>query len=196
MAKHTPVLEFTAQGPTVVALNDLFAKLISDPSPHPEIAPIVVFMAFAIESYLNSLGSRHIVIWDDLEKLPWKTKIILLHDKAGKSLNWGESPLQFVKEVFELRDKLAHGKPEIMRGPSFADKSNAEAYAAAMGLDPELRDKHTPKWYLKLNREWAMRSLEKHKATMNYLAHLFSLPENDYLMLATGRIKTDDSSNA
>src|SRR6185436_15567452 len=103
------------------------------------LSPIVVFLAFSIESYLNSLGARAIPFWDEIERLPWKSKVGVLHTTAGRDPDWGKEPLQFATEVFRLRDKLAHGKPERVLGPKRPDDPESEKLLA--------EDVFTPDWY-------------------------------------------------
>jgi hypothetical protein len=95
----------------------MYGQLERGGSSRIELTPIVVFLAFSIESYLNSIGARKLNIWEELERLSWRKKIAILHKTAGRTLEWGKEPLQFATEVFALRDRLAHGKPERIVGP-------------------------------------------------------------------------------
>ena len=63
----------------------MYAQLEAGASSRIELTPIVVFLAFSIESYLNSIGARKLIIWDELERLPWKNKVVILHKTAGRS---------------------------------------------------------------------------------------------------------------
>ena len=89
MTTYQPFSDFSAQSRTVSALMSMYAQLKSGKASKVELTPIVVFLAFAIESYLNSLGARRIEIWDELERLPWKSKVVILHKTVGKNLDWG-----------------------------------------------------------------------------------------------------------
>ena len=170
--------DFTAQGINVKALMSLYAELEKNNSDRPTLTPIVVFMAFSIESYLNSLGSRALDIWDDLERLPWKKKIEILHKTVGKKADWGAASLQFATEVFKLRDKLAHGKPErILSEP---DQGNVH-YSAL-----------TPDWYKHITKEWVIEAKDRFTKLMVYLGKLFELHESDHLMLSTGGALVED----
>jgi hypothetical protein len=153
-----------------------------------EITPIVVFLAFSIESYLNSIGARKIQIWDELERLPWKSKVIILHKTAGKDPDWGNDPLQFAGEIFKIRDQLAHGKPERVVGPLFEDPSTANEYLQKNSMEPE--------WYKKITKEWAIKAKERFRILMIYLANLFSLHESDHLLSSTGGLLIDDEADA
>jgi len=184
MTTYQPYLDFSAQGFTVGALMGLYARLRQDQTAAPVVAPIVVFAAFAIEAYLNSIGARKITFWDELERLPWKKKVEILHKQAGSKPDWGKEPLQFAKEVFEFRDKLAHGKPERVLGPVFNDANEAGRLQDLGKLRPD--------WYSRIDREWAEASQGRFRALMMYLAGLYALHESDHLLSSHGGIFIDD----
>lgn len=163
---------FTAQGFNVKALMGLYAVLEDEKSIDNNFTPFVVFIAFSIESYLNTLGSQYLDIWDELERLPWKSKVEILHKTVGKKASWGEEPLQFAKEVFKLRDKLAHGKTERIIAPENIS-------------DEEFKD-FKPEWYKNIDRKWVIDAKEKFRILMVYLSNLFDLHESDHLRLSTG----------
>jgi len=187
MVTYQPFSDFTAQSRTVSALMSMYAQLEHGSATRMELTPIVVFLAFAIESYLNSIGSRQLEIWDELERLPWKKKMTILHKTAKKSINWGEDPLQFATEVFLLRDKLAHGKPERVVGPIFSNQDEATRFLVSQDLHPD--------WYSKITGEWVMKAKERFRLLMIYLGGLFDLHESDHLLAATSGTLVDDGKN-
>lgn len=181
MKKYQTYKDFTAQSFNVQALMKLYAGLEREPESESNLVPIVVFLAFSVESYLNSLGAAHLEIWDELEKLPWRSKVEILHKVAGKNPDWGKEPLQFATEIFKLRDKLAHGKPERMTGP-------------ITSIPPDLHDHsawaYVPEWYAGITVEWALKAKGRFRALMAYLAALFGLHESDHLRASQGGILT------
>jgi hypothetical protein len=183
MKTYQPFTDFTAQGMTVSALMSMYALIERDPPARIDLTPIVVFLAFAIESYLNSIGARQLEIWDEIERLPWKKKVAILHKIAGVSTDWGKDPLQFATEVFALRDKLAHGKPERVVGPVLNNQDDAERFPTE-DLQPD--------WYKQVTREWVLEAKERFRLLMIYLGGLFGLHESDHLQLLTGGILVDD----
>ncbi len=62
MKTYQPFTDFTAQSKTVSALMSMYALMERDSAARIELTPIVVFLAFAIESYLNSIGARQLEI--------------------------------------------------------------------------------------------------------------------------------------
>ena len=188
MATYQPFSNFTAQSRTVSALMSMYAQLERDSAARIELTPIVVFLAFAIESYLNSIGARQLEIWDELERLPWKKKVAILHKTAKRSLDWGKDPLQFAIEVFALRDRLAHGKPERVVGPVFNNQGDADRFLNSQDLQPD--------WYSQVTREWVMEAKERFRLLMIYLGGLFGLHESDHLLTATGGLLVDDGKDA
>ena len=187
MKTYQPFTDFTAQSKTVSALMFMYALVERDSAARIEPTPIVVFLAFAIESYLNSIGARQLEIWDELERLPWKKKVKILHKTAGRSINWGEDPLQFATEVFALRDKLAHGKPERVVGPVINNQDDANRFPTQ-----ELQ----PDWYNQITREWVMGGKERFRLLMIYLGGLFGFHESDHLRISSGGVLVDDGKDA
>ena len=184
MATHQPFSNFTAQSRTISALMSMYAQLERDSAARMELTPIVVFLAFAIESYLNSIGARQLEIWDELERLPWKKKMVILHKTANRSIDLGKDPLLFATEVFALRDRLAHGKPERVVGPTFNNQDDANRFLNSQDLQPD--------WYRNITREWVMEAKERFRLLMVYLGGLFGLHESDHLLTATGGLLVDD----
>ncbi len=188
MAMYQPFADFTAQSRTVSALMGMYAHLENQPNVRIELTPLVVFLAFSIESYLNFLGARKLSIWDELERLPWRAKVSILHKVAGRSSDWSHDPLQFATEVFKFRDRLAHGKPERVLGPKTRDHVEAHRIATREDLQSE--------WYRSLTREWVVDAKERFRVLMVYLGGLFGLHESDHLMTVTGGVLTDDEKDA
>ncbi|HEU4951096.1 MAG TPA: hypothetical protein VFT46_04050 [Holophagaceae bacterium] len=180
--------DFTAQSRSVGALMSMYGLLERDDQVRLPLAPVVVFIAFSIESYLNSLGARAIPFWDEIERLSWKSKVNVLHTTAGCDPNWGQEPLQFATEVFRLRDKLAHGKPERVLGPKLSDQAEPEKMVLGDALQPE--------WYKSINREWVFQAKGRFQALMVYLGGLFGLHESDHLHSSSGGILVHDEPDA
>jgi hypothetical protein len=183
MKTYQPYTDFTAQSKTVAALMSMYALIERDSDVQIERTPIVVFLAFAIESYLNSIGARQLKFWDELERLPWKKKVKILHKIAGRSIDWGKDPMQFATEVFGLRDKLAHGKPERVVGRVFNNQNDAN-----QTLTQELQ----PDWYNRITLEWVINAKERFRLLMIYLGSLFGLHVSDHLTSSIGGLLVDD----
>ena len=183
-AMYQAYSDFTAQSHSVAALMKMYRLLLDDERSPLPIAPVVVFIAFSIESYLNSLGSRTVPFWDELERLPWRSKVNILHATAKKEPNWGDAPLQFATEVFRLRDKLAHGKPERVLGPKLPEDTPPEKMLVGNQL--------LPKWFQQINREWVLHAKDRLHLLMVYLGALFGFPESDYLKSSEGEILVVD----
>jgi len=74
----------------------------------------LVFRAFALEAYLNWLGPQLIPHWQYLERLKPREKLDLLTDLMKVKPNYGSRPWQIVRELFDFRNTLGHGKPESL----------------------------------------------------------------------------------
>ena len=192
MATYQPYSDFSAQSRTVAALMSMYAQLERGSSSRIELTPIVVFLAFSIESYLNSLGARKINIWEELERLPWRKKITILHKTAGRAPEWGKEPLRFATEIFALRNRLAHGKPERILGPRFRTEVEAARYLGG----PDLNQGLQPEWYTGITEDWVMKAKERFRLLMIYLGRLFGFHESDHLLSSTGGWLIDDEKDA
>lgn len=173
--------DFTAQGLNVMALMNLYAALETGGLENRNLTPFVVFLAFSIESYLNTLGARSIEFWDEIEKISWKRKIEILHKKVAKTADWGKEPLQFATEVFRLRDKLAHGKPERVLGPKDGARIRGNEFV--------------PEWYKGITRDWVLEAKDRFHELMIYLGALFDFDESDHLLIARSGAISDESGN-
>jgi len=184
MKRYQPYCDFPAHGKNIAALSKMLWMLNSNIADHFEFTPIVVFEAFTIESYLNTIGSEHVVIWDELERLPWKKKISVLHKLAGRKEDWGKEPLQFAKEVFQIRDRLAHGKPERIEGKMFSTREEAEKVLGTMEMEPD--------WYKKITKQWCIDSKDRFENLMVYLGGLYNFKHIGHRMAASGGVIEHD----
>lgn len=188
--KYYRYTNFTAQSRLVSALMSMYSTLEKTPENIKiEATPFVVFMAFSVEAYLNSIGSRVLNYWDKIERVSWKDKVEILHSIAGKDAQWAEEPLQFIKSLFVIRDKLAHGKPELVKSKTYQSKKKI---IDAENAEPT-HEEH-PDWYNKLNRAWVISAKDKFRLAMQYLGSLHGFHESDYLCHSTGGIMIDDEN--
>ncbi|AYO02158.1 hypothetical protein D8767_25675 [Pseudomonas sp. LTGT-11-2Z] len=182
--KYQPYRNITAQSVNVQVLTIMLANLEKEPDSAIRVVPIVVFMAFTIEAYLNTLGSTAITYWSDLERLPWRNKVKILHEAVGQTPEWGHKHLQFATTIFNIRDKLAHGKPERVVGPIFSDPEEAHDYT--------LNNRVEPPWFTKLNKAWVVKAQEQFKGLMAHLSQLHNLHESHHLLISTGGISEEE----
>jgi hypothetical protein len=186
--KYQPFQTVFAHSTNMGVLHAMMRSLESQRDAPDYVVPPAVFMAFTLEGYLNTLGSRVIPGWEELERLPWKTKISLLHSFVGRAPDWGSPPLQFARRIFKIRDHLAHGKPETSRGPRFPDKEEAARYMATNSLEP--------RWYQDLNKAWIQEAYRNLTGLLGYLSELHGLHYEYHLMSAIGGIDEIEEENA
>jgi hypothetical protein len=73
----------------------------------------VLFSAFSIEAHLNHIGKHLVHDWETKEReFSWRDKLALVAKTLGFKAPLGSRPFQTVASIFELRDRLAHGKTE------------------------------------------------------------------------------------
>ncbi len=95
-----PYMHFTAQSTALQAFYLMIGRLKKGELTEGEYPCVVVFMAFSIEAYVNTLGSRQISFWDEIERLPWRKKIEILHSAAGAQANWAPRPPTVRRKYF------------------------------------------------------------------------------------------------
>ena len=71
----------------------------------------LIFTAFMMEAYLNHIGQRIFVCWDDLEQLSPRKKLNVIAEKLGVEKDEGKRPYRTLSELFKFRNSVAHGKP-------------------------------------------------------------------------------------
>ena len=73
----------------------------------------LLLCACSYEGYLNWIGRKLFPSWEDFERwCSWAAKTGLIADKIGLTLDRSRKPYQMIKLLFELRDSLAHMKPD------------------------------------------------------------------------------------
>lgn len=75
----------------------------------------IVFTVFALEAFLNHVGESLFKSWPELEKLTPKGKISVITEKLGMAVNYGLMPWQIIPEIIGVRNKIAHGKNELLQ---------------------------------------------------------------------------------
>ncbi len=75
----------------------------------------LLFSAFTFEAYLNHLGDKRFKKdWHDLEKLHWLEKLIVIENNIGLKIDKSRRPFQTIKNLFNFRNSIAHGKSEFL----------------------------------------------------------------------------------
>lgn len=80
---------------------------------YPAVASLA-FSAFALEAFLNHIGEHLFATWREIEVLSPKAKIHVLCERLRLTPNWGTQPWQVVPQIIGFRNKIAHGKNELL----------------------------------------------------------------------------------
>jgi hypothetical protein len=99
---------------------DLIVRKNSAEATSKQMRPIIVFMAFTIESYINSVGFRFIHEWNSIERKSLRFKLDKLRNIKKGEFETNEEIESSIEEIFSFRDDLAHGKPQVAYGPWIA----------------------------------------------------------------------------
>jgi len=75
------------------------------------IISCITYCAFTLEAYFNHLGGERNSDWNEIErKIPKLEKYKLFCKNLGLEVDLTKKPYKSMTEVFEYRDKMAHGK--------------------------------------------------------------------------------------
>ena len=80
-----------------------------------QIVASLIYTAFTLEAYLNHIGKQIFSCWDDLEGLSPRKKLNVIAEKLGIEKDDGKRPFQTLKELFDFRNDVAHGKTILLR---------------------------------------------------------------------------------
>jgi hypothetical protein len=75
----------------------------------------LIHSAFTHEAFLNSLGPKVISFWDELDRLPVAKKLKIICKQIGYKPDHSSRPYQTLVELFRFRNRLAHGRDEVVR---------------------------------------------------------------------------------
>jgi hypothetical protein len=91
-----------------------------------ELMSCLVFTAFKYEAFINHLGYILFPNWNEWEreKNPDKQNAILT--KLELPIDIGRRPFQTLHDLFNVRDSLAHGKPELLTDDSVTEYGSRE----------------------------------------------------------------------
>jgi hypothetical protein len=84
-------------------------------SPEPggaDVMASILFSAFTFEAALNHVGAKLVPYWDELERLPWRSKLNVIASCLNIEPDFGRRPYQTLLGLFRFRDATAHGRDE------------------------------------------------------------------------------------
>lgn len=115
----------------------------------------VLFVAFSLEAFLNHVGEEIFTAWEEMEKLPPKSKIAVICEKLAIKLNYGILPWQIIPEIIGIRNKIAHGKNSLLKKVVIVDHDKYdEVFQEFLTADWQ-------KYATKDKAERALREMEK-----------------------------------
>lgn len=74
----------------------------------------LVFSAFTLEAFLNSLGPKVYPVWSEIARIGPLEKLKVLAHFLSYELDFGKRPHQTVTELVKFRNSVAHGRDEII----------------------------------------------------------------------------------
>lgn len=91
-----------------------------------EVMSCLVVSAFKHEAFINHLGYALLPNWHELERTRHSEKQNAILTKLGLSINKGQRPFQTLNDLFDARDELAHGKPQLLTQESIVESGPRE----------------------------------------------------------------------
>lgn len=122
----------------------------------------LLMSAFTHEAFLNTLGSKVITFWPELEYLKPSQKLKVICGTIDVKPDYGNRPYQTLKALFELRNTIAHGRDEEieLQGNKVAKPRGAISHAESI----------ESKWQAYCTVENAKRALDDVKKIAEELA--------------------------
>ncbi|UUO08237.1 hypothetical protein M4951_07925 [Blastopirellula sp. J2-11] len=91
-----------------------------------EFMSCLVVSAFKHEAFINHLGYALLPNWHDLERESHASKQSAILMELGVSCDNGRRPFQTLHKLFEARNELAHGKPQLLTHDSVVETGARE----------------------------------------------------------------------
>ncbi|HCG6540127.1 TPA: hypothetical protein NJ353_004560 [Vibrio parahaemolyticus] len=132
----------------------------------------IISTSFAVEAFINYVGSKKVKHWN--EKKSWYDKIKRIYKTLDEPLDMDKEPLRTLKQLKEIRNELAHGKP-IEKTVVVSNKSDAKA---AMKAD----------WDAYLTPEFAIHAYEQADVFQEQLLNKFDISLFETLTSSRGTI--------
>lgn len=108
--RHVNVFAELSHGNSVLLENAKEQR----PGYHYETLAAVLMAAFKFEAFLNHLGTLTIPFWSSIERLAHRNKLEVLATHLNIEMDYSRRPFQTLSELFQARDGIAHGKPELL----------------------------------------------------------------------------------
>ena len=88
-----------------------------------QLQACVVFIAFSFEAYLNHVGAEEIPFWEEIEHVSHKQKLKILQQIISDLyIDQSTRPFQSLRQIFSLRNQLAHGRTKNLDQTYTTDK--------------------------------------------------------------------------
>jgi len=147
-----------------------------------DMIPCLMFCALTIEAYSNHIGCKKFKHWDILESLSPLDKLTVIGENIEVDIDYGRRPFQTLKELFNFRNEIAHGKTMFL---------NPETEISIEEAEKDKDDHFTPrpetKWEKYCRVQNVHRAIEDVEKVIK-LIHDKAGIEGDYLFIEGGWI--------
>jgi hypothetical protein len=139
------------------------------PGSHYHQLTVIIFSALAVEAVANTFGEELIKDWQDFDRIKTYKKLKLVSDNLGVYYDEGFEPWSSVRWLFSVRNRLVHGRPQVVNFNKVLNKVQLDAFART-----------APK--SNIEKEISLKNSERAFGAVNSILDLFieSLPEKDH----------------
>jgi hypothetical protein len=110
-----------------------------------EMIAAVTMIAFSLEAYLNFIGAEAVGRWEERQRT--RTKLPTICASLGLAPDFTKRPYVTVKQLFDLRDEFAHGKPRRFKSRKIVEGTHDElAQLARAAMESEWAKMLTPEF--------------------------------------------------
>jgi len=74
----------------------------------------ILLRAFALEAYLNDIGAKTFVFWEEVDSIRVLDKYNLFCKHLKIDADYSKRPYQTLKELFKFRNEIAHGRSQLI----------------------------------------------------------------------------------
>jgi hypothetical protein len=137
---------------------------------------IVIFSCFTIEAYMNHIGENVYPCWKEIDRIKTLDKLKILFTQLEINFDKSREPIQSIYEMFEIRNKLAHGNTESI---------NNKTKQKAILIDEIKIEDVLTNWEVKITRKNIKKYFLNMKKVIDLMNTKVNQNENPFLTFST-----------
>jgi hypothetical protein len=137
---------------------------------------IVIFSCFTIEAYMNHIGKNVYSHWKEIDRIKTLDKLKILFTQLELDFDKSREPIQSIYEMFEIRNKLAHGNTESI---------NKKTKQKAIQINEIKIEETQTSWEEKIIKQNVKKYFENMERVIFLMNEKVNPNENPFLMIST-----------